>query len=339
MSIRLGTEDIAKYPFLNEASEYVRETNFGIAEFDRPEMEYIINRATLRVETEIFKGKIVYDLEKYEIEILTFLVSLLIVRRTEVDNIYKKYSLFEAMRAEKFLTNDLLKQKSSSKRKLLLFKIFKELFNFEIEIEPQDIRIFKLSVSDYLLRASKMNEQEWKLINRLVTNGHVYLDIDETVRLIRSELSNLIYDRIKNMQSTNTSNVIDFKANEIRKKYFAQFPSIKYKITDYPPCIKHALEISEKGENLPHSARFLLATYLLSIGKSIDETIAPFKNLPDYNERITKYQVEHLAGIKGSFTKYSVPSCKKLRNENLCFATRDCYNIINPIQFRRGVEK
>ncbi len=48
MSIRLGTEDIAKYPFLNEASEYVRETNFGIAEFDRPEMEYIINRATLR---------------------------------------------------------------------------------------------------------------------------------------------------------------------------------------------------------------------------------------------------------------------------------------------------
>jgi DNA primase large subunit len=339
LSIRLGTQDLAKYPFLNEASEYVRETNFDIAEFDRPEMEYIINRATYRIETEIFKGKIFYDLEKYEIEILTFLASLLIVRRTGIDSIYKKYSLFEAMRAEKFLTNDLQKQKSSDKRKLLLFKIFKELFNFEIEIEPQDTRIFRMSVPDYLSRSSKINEQEWKLINRLVTNGHVYLDVDETVRLIRSELSSLIYNRIKNMQSTNILNKIDIKTNEIKKKYLVHFPAVRYKITEYPPCIKHVLEICEKGENLPHSARFLLATYLLSIGKSIDETIVPFKNLPDFNEKITKYQVEHLAGIKGSFTKYSVPSCKKLQIENLCFATRDCYNIINPIQFRKRVKE
>ena len=339
MSIRLGTQDLAKYPFLNEASEYVRETNFDMAEFDRPEMEYIINRATYRIETEIFKGKIFSDLEKYEIEILTFLASLLIVRRTGIDSIYKKYSLFEAMRAEKFLTNDLQKQKSSDKKKLLLFKIFKELFNFEIEIEPQDTRIFRMSVPDYLSRSSKINEQEWKLINRLVTNGHVYLDVDETVRLIRSELSSLIYNRIKNMQSTNILNKIDIKTNEIKKKYLVQFPAVRYKITEYPPCIKHVLEICEKGENLPHSARFLLATYLLSIGKSIDETIVPFKNLPDYNEKITKYQVEHLAGIKGSFTKYSVPSCKKLQIENLCFATRDCYNITNPIQFRKRVKE
>jgi DNA primase large subunit len=45
-----------------------------------------------------------------------------------------------------------------------------------------------------------MNEQEWKLINRSVHSGYVYIDTDEAVRLIRSELSNLIYDRIKTMK-------------------------------------------------------------------------------------------------------------------------------------------
>jgi DNA primase large subunit len=45
--------------------------------------------------------------------------------------------------------------------------------------------------------------------------------------------------------------------------------------------------------------------------------------------------VEHLAGMKGSHTKYSVPSCEKLQNENLCFATAECDGLINPIQFGR----
>jgi DNA primase large subunit len=102
-----------------------------------------------------------------------------------------------------------------------------------------------------------------------------------------------------------------------------------------PPCVKHALDVMDKGENLPHSARLMLATYMLAVGKPVDEIVAMFQNAPDFNEKITRYQVEHLAGTKGSRTKYSVPSCEKLRNENLCFATQDCAGIINPIQFGR----
>jgi DNA primase large subunit len=79
----------------------------------------------------------------------------------------------------------------------------------------------------------------------------------------------------------------------------------------------------------------MLATYMLSIGKSVDEVILLFKNAPDYNEKITRYQVEHLAGIKGSQIKYSVPTCSKLANENLCYATNDCKGITNPVQFGR----
>ena len=334
MSIKLGSSELAKYPFLQEASAYIQESKFDFAEFDRPEMIHIINRAVEKLENEL-KGKIYSNLDEYEIEIMTFLVSLLLIKSIGLEEVSKKCSLFEAMRVERFLSTDLSIERSSQKKKLLVQKIFQDLFDINIDVDSTS-SICKLSVPDYLLRASKMYEQEWKLINRSVKDGYVYLDTDEAVRLIRNELSNLIYTRIKNMKIYEVPIIIKSKADELRKKYSGRYVyRNQFKILEYPPCIKHAMEIINKGENLPHSARFMLATYMLAIGKTEEEVIEIFKNSPDYNEKITRYQVEHLAGKKGSHIKYSVPSCDRLRSEDLCFAVKECESLINPIQFGR----
>ena len=330
----MGSSELAKYPFLQEASAYIQESKFDFAEFDRPEMIHIINRAVEKLENEL-KGKIYSNLDEYEIEIMTFLVSLLLIKSIGLEEVSKKCSLFEAMRVERFLSTDLSIERSSQKKKLLVQKIFQDLFDINIDVDSTS-SICKLSVPDYLLRASKMYEQEWKLINRSVKDGYVYLDTDEAVRLIRNELSNLIYTRIKNMKVYEVPILIKSKADELRKKYSGRYVyRNQFKILEYPPCIKHAMEIINKGENLPHSARFMLATYMLAIGKTEEEVIEIFKNSPDYNEKITRYQVEHLAGKKGSHIKYSVPSCDRLRSEDLCFAVKECENLINPIQFGR----
>ena len=63
-----------------------------------------------------------------------------------------------------------------------MFKIFGELFRVNVDIDSKDSKLFKVKVTDYLTRASNFHEEEWKLINRLVHNGYVYLDADETVR-------------------------------------------------------------------------------------------------------------------------------------------------------------
>jgi DNA primase large subunit len=297
-------------------------------------MIHIINRAVEKLENEL-KGKIYSNLDEYEIEIMTFLVSLLLIKSIGLEEVSKKCSLFEAMRVERFLSTDLSIERSSQKKKLLVQKIFQDLFNINIDFDSTS-SICKLSIPDYLLRASKMYEQEWKLINRSVKDGYVYLDTDEAVRLIRNELSNLIYTRVKNMKVYEVPILIKSKADELRKKYSGRYVyRNQFKILEYPPCIKHAMEIINKGENLPHSARFMLATYMLAIGKTEEEVIEIFKNSPDYNEKITRYQVEHLAGKKGSHIKYSVPSCDRLRSEDLCFAVKECENLINPIQFGR----
>lgn len=328
----MGTGDLAKYPFLNEAGEYLRQSGFGWEELDRPDMREVIERAAERVQAGV-SGTVYDRVDRYEKEILIFLVTLILVKSIGLEPVLKKYALAEARRAEKFLTEDL-KRQSDAQRRALFSKIFDDLFGLKIDATP-DGRLFKVRVSDYLARSSRFHEQEWKMINRLVHGGFVYLDADETVRLVRSELAALISDRVHAMSLPVLPAAIREKAEALRGELAPRFEYRTHAVTDYPPCVKHALEVMNRGENLPHSARLMLATYMLAIGKPVDEIVEMFKNAPDFNERITRYQVEHLAGSKGSRTKYSVPSCDKLRTENLCFATEDCAGIINPVQFGR----
>jgi DNA primase large subunit len=334
LSIILGNDDLAKYPFLEEAGKYIRETHFDLDDFDRSEFSHIIERAKKRIECELIEGKIFTELEKYDIELFTFLVSLIIMKCIGIDSAVKKFSLFEAMRVERFLISDLLRERDLTKKNLLLSRIFKELFQLDVKLGDKKTNLFQMKISDYLKKSSGFNEAEWKLINRTVDNGYVYLDGDETVRLIRSEIYKLIYNRIKEMSISQIPYQITVNAKLIANK-LAPSTKTSNDASDLPPCIKKALELLNNNENLPHSARFMLATYMLYIGKSIDDVVLLFQHAPDYNEKITRYQVEHLAGKKGSQTKYSVPTCSKLANENLCYATNDCKGITNPVQFGR----
>ncbi|MBA3749668.1 MAG: hypothetical protein H0X03_01995 [Nitrosopumilus sp.] len=345
MSIKLGTNDLAKYPFLNEASLYVRETHFDLQEFDRVEMDYILNRSFNKIENFIKNGETIYSLEKFEIEILTFLASLLILKSTSIDGITKKFALLESVRFEKYLIEDLKNSHKDDKKKLVLFKIFKEVFKIDIYLETKINEFYKIRVIDYVHRSLLFHEQEWKLINRTIKGGYVYLSVTEIVRLFRNELSLLIIDKIKNMKLVEFPNQV-LKKSQNLKQYWNSVNKRSSPVTvlnygneksTIPPCIEHIYKVLNNGENLPHSARLLLATYLLFSGKSIEEIIEIFKKLPDFNERITRYQLEHLSGHKGSSKKYFVPSCEKIKLENLCYETVVCKDITNPIQLlRRG---
>ncbi|MGI0005114.1 MAG: DNA primase, partial [Nitrososphaera sp.] len=270
MPIRLGTGDLARYPFLNEAGEYLRQSGFGWEELDRPDMKDIIERAADRIRTGV-DGRVYDKLDRYETEIITFLVTLIMVKSIGMEPALKKYALAEARRAEKFLTEDLKKQNEAQKR-ALFEKIFYDLFGLAIDV-TEDGRLFKVKAADYLMRSSHFHEQEWKMINRLVSKGQVYLDADETVRLVRSELAVLITSRVHAMSLPALPQAIKEKAEELRTTLAPRYEYRTHAVTEYPPCVKHALEVMGKGENLPHSARLMLATYMLAIGKGNDEIV------------------------------------------------------------------
>ncbi|MEM4785156.1 MAG: hypothetical protein QXN88_05965 [Sulfolobales archaeon] len=88
------------------------------------------------------------------------------------------------------------------------------------------------------------------------------------------------------------------------------------------PCMKKLLEDCRNGINLSHNARVALTAYLLNIGFSVDEVVEVFRTQPDFNERVTRYQVNYIASYDGEGKPLLPYSCAKMKEMGLC--VRDC---------------
>jgi len=337
--LALGQDEIAKYPFIADAGQYLKDKGFSLEQFGTdPDLKQLIDKAYDRIlvaaDGKIYNSDLDGDHVSKEAalprEVFSFLLAIVLLKLSGMHTLIKRFALAEARRAEKYLEKDLANISDETKKELAI-RIIGDLFSVQVE-KLNDY--FVISVSDYLKHSINFHEREWKLINRRVENGHVFLSPHETVRLIRKELGTYINSKIINAK---TPTMIPGFEDSVNKLVLLSKKFTTYTVTtgEYPPCIKHAIDVLEKGENLPHSGRFMLAAFLLSKGQTVQQIAPLFKNAPDYNERVTLYQLNHLAGTSGSGTQYSCPSCEKLKTQSLCFAIPECDNIINPLQFGR----
>jgi len=335
--LALGQDEIAKYPFLADAGQYLKDKGFTLEQFGTdPDLKSLIDKAFDRIQVaadgKIYKSDLIGDQVSKEAalprEVFSFLLAIVLLKLSGMNTLIKRFALAEARRAEKYLERDLANISDESKKQLAI-RVIDDLFS--VQVKKQD-DFFVIPVSDYLKHAINFHEREWKLINRHVENGYVFLTPHETVRLIRKELGTYINSKIINAKTPSMISGFEEPVGKLIT-LSKKFVTITVTTGEYPPCIKHAIDILEKGENLPHSGRFMLATYLISKGQTVQQIAPLFKNAPDYNERVTLYQLNHLAGTSGSGTQYSCPSCEKLKTQNLCFAIPECDNIISPLQF------
>ena len=334
--ISLGNDEITKYPFLAEAGQYLKDKGFTLEQFATdPDLQIIVDKAYERVECaswgKIFNSTLDGSKEgiSLPLEVFSFLLAIILLKLSGANVLISRFSLAEARRAEKFLEKDLIGNMNKTSEELAT-KIFKDLFSVSIK---KTGNYFVIPISDYLRHAVNFHELEWRLINRHVEKGMVFLNSHETVRLIRKELDGYIKSRIRSVQTPSLSQGFEEKVKklaEMAKKFTVTTTIIS---TEYPPCVEHAIKVLNDGENLPHSGRFMLATFLLGRGQTVDDIAPLFKNAPDYNEKVTRYQLNQISGETGSNTKYSCPSCEKIKSNDLCFATPDCDYIINPLQF------
>ena len=324
--VSLGQDEIAKYPFLAEAGQYLQDKGFTLEQFATdPDLQIIVDKAYERIEAAT-NGKI-YNPKFDNSDTFSFLIAIVLLKLSGMNTLINRFSLAEARRAEKFLEKDLGNSNKTSEE--LAIKIIRDIFSVSVKKSNNH---FVIPIPDYLRHAVNFHELEWKLVNRHVESGMVFLSPHETVRLIRRELGGYIRSRIKAANTPSLYKGFEDKVNrlvDLAKKFTVSITVS----TEYPPCIKHAIDVLEDGENLSHSGRFMLATFLLGRGQSIDEIAPLFKNAPDYNEKVTRYQINQIAGETGSNTKYSCPSCEKIKSNDLCFAIPECDTIINPIQF------
>jgi len=155
---------------------------------------------------------------------------------------------------------------------------------------------------------------DYLLINKRLARGMVWIKESEKNRIVEEAVKKHI-EKLPFVRDAPESIV---RAGE---KLIAELPkapgriSAPLNVKDHPPCVEKLLESAQKHENIPHQARYYLATYLLTIKMPDEDIVQIFSNFPDYAEKITRYQV-------GQIKKkaYSVPACATVLGYGLCCA-------------------
>lgn len=314
-----------------EAGDYIRANEISITDLVSPVFKDVLKRAEERV-LEAIKSTKVSDKreENRDVEIMSFPVALMLVRSTNLSHLMDRYSLAEALRA------DALLRKEDNQN--VVEDIFQTFLAVKLEHSTvSNFPAFRIGIVDYVRRAVNFHKQEWKLLNRIVQDGKVYVSKSDLIRLIREEIRALILQRLKATNVPKLPVELDSIVRnlvQLTPPPRTSFSTLKIAPENYPPCLKEALRLLEKGENVPHYGRFLMATYLLAVGKTVEEIMSIFPKSPDFKKSVTQYQVEHIAGMKGGRTKYSVPSCKTLQTHSFCFKDpTKCFEISSPLQY------
>ncbi len=333
MESALSSEDFAKYPFLKQASKQIEELQFtiGTLSSEKP----VFDRAQNRIEKAILEVNTGEAVRDGRTEISSFAAAIILVIATKNSWIKKRYALSVAKTAHaKFLCE--------SKAKIMAIA---QDFDWDIGqgIVGKD---FRVGYNIYLKNAAHMHGSEWKLINQIMDKGMVYLNKDKAVRLLQEEVKNRVEKRLNVPELKNLPQEITCKAEglaklaqEIMGQEIEELPKVVVKAA-FPPCINALYADAAQAHHLSHIGRFTLTSFLVNIGITPEGLNEMFKTFSDYNERLTRYQIEHIAGERGSGTKYTCPQCSVLQTHGVC-KNRDnlCHWIYHPLQYYKRKQK
>ncbi len=298
----------------------------------------MMERAEKRIEQAIAQGKIGEELHpEDEVEILSYPAAIMILTAIGNDTAKRRYALVESKRAF-----ELLRLESPEK----LLQIAAGTFGWNAKPVNELIGegYYELAVyfSDYLRNAERIRDIYWKLTNRTLSQGYVYTTKDEFARLLEEEVQRRVFDRMQISQIV-LSNELTERINRTRSiiasrsQAWASEEIPKAVIsTAMPPCIRNLLFMLQTGKHIPHMGRFAMTSFLVNAGVPEEEVIKMLHALTDFDEKITRYQVEHIAGRRGSRTKYTPPNCKTMQTHGICVNPDDiCATIRHPLSYYR----
>jgi len=329
----VNAEWAAKYPFDPHSKLYLKKVALDIDEYFSKDLIHVVEHAYKRALS--IRNRLKHTWENNELEAISYFIAILIVRGTENRYIYYMYADAESKRAYRILLRD--KDESLG--------ILAEHLGLPIKYDNEK-RSYRVPFIHYIKLTYRFLSPYWRPYYNLVLKGNILIDKKSAARIL-SEVSKEIVideidritfvpDRIMSYSEKLLSELSDIIERIDQSTKIASYISTK-NINYYPPCIRWMINNIATG--LPHIARFTLVTFLNKMGYSIEEITDLFSRTPDYNMERTKYQVEHICGLRGSRKIYSVPSCRTLKSYNLCFPDNICSFIKHPLQYISRVKK
>ena len=338
---------LAKYPYIVNLRDFIRDYYGGFIPLNSllDIGDYIVHT---RKRIGAYLKNLPYEPSRRDdIEVISFYLSLIVTKAADPWS-FRKFIDAEAKRCRKYLLSesDNIVERIAKKLGIMIEYLGNESNRCgKAVILGTDLRNgrpiiecyqYRITIPQYIKLTEKLvSDPKWRLVNRYVCDGYVYLVKNDVTRIIeegvKNYLNNLISDeevrstlsneKIKELVNYVLNIVKDirgFTSKEIRERNEALKGIIREEF--FPPCIRKLKDALMRGEHLSHHQRFALATFLLNIGADSDYILNLFKNSPDFNEKIARYQIEHLAGMRGSRKKYKVYSCEKMRSLGICIS-------------------
>jgi len=300
------------YPFSRQAKEYVSEKGFELT-------SSLLEKAEARVQEAVEKGRIrrIAELpETMEEELGLYAAARMIISAANNRYLINRYAIAEAKRAHEYLDAD------ESAHPAYIDEVAAE---FGVKFEKSGDG-YVLPLAGYL--AYTPRSIDYKLTNREVSAGKVRVKRNERRRI----LEEAVKKRVENSLPIRAEFTPDVKAAGAR--ILAILPKLETAIIrvgqeGYPPCITKMIEELALNINVPHTGRVALAIYLVNVGLTTDKIVEFFRHAPDFNEKTTRYQVEHIRA-----RKYNMPSCATMDSYGACVAECHCGS---PINFRQEI--
>ncbi len=330
----MTTRYLAKYPFSREAKVFLQEYGGNLDQIIK-ENPNLIQTVKERVSSALI-GKTFENQGKTFADFLSYPLALAVVNFLNDPLLKAKFAVSESKKLYMTLLSEVNEEN--------IVKLARETFNMDL-IRRETVGgkgqtsgvTYYLTVEDYLKYSKRFKEPTWRLINRYLRKGFVEVYRRELIRIICEALKEKIMDKkIKvNLKGELREAALDLKKELERfRESKATWMKGRKGAEGKPPCIEDLMNKIKRNYDLSHVERLVVATYLLNTGYSVEETITVFSSLPDFDEEKTRYQVEHLGGLRGSKKKYSAPNCKTMQTYGLCKRNETCEGVNHPLQYR-----
>jgi DNA primase large subunit len=332
-AITLGV--LSRYPILPETRQFLEAFEVG-------EVDHLAEAVKARILEALGRGeKGVLPRGDPMTDLLTFILARVLCIATKEPWLLRRWALAEASRMERHLHIEAKELKELVLKTVLNVE---EVDEFTARKVGDEYR-YRVHFTEYLKLSKELSGPEWRLVNRMVTGGFVYLTEAEAIRLFRQKA----YQRLSSTEGAPkvTIKQLPPKLQEVAEDVIKELVKLRsayeeYTLTpatgDWPPCIE---AIRARIADASHKELFTITAFLINRGYSKEEILALFVERPDFNEKIARYQIEHIAGERGSRTKYKPPSCQTMRSLGLCVEDgRLCpRGIKNPIDFRKPKDR
>ncbi len=323
-----------KYPFSSTAKTVVKQLAPDISQIDEKAFERasdFILAASLPSPA-IRKAFIAAHVKRRELsyeellahDVLAIPLAKIILSCIRSPPLYEKFASLVADLTFEYLM-------SEEKKISALVELSQDL-KLKIDVENDEVRI---PISQYL--AFSLHDAPLHLVNRSVDKGKVELDTNAASRW----LAEVVHASTRAQLPMNVNGLppicekmaarVELRVREAQSLAVKATSLGNVNVASFPPCMEKLYSEISSGTNIPHMARFDLATFLVNIHMPFEDIVSVFAKASNYDEKITRYHLDNLSGKTGK--KYSAPSCSKVREHGLCIS-RTC-NVLHPLQFYR----